>query len=228
MRRVGILVRTDGNEATFLLDERLDIDELSRYSDNKHIVAELRFDDNRTITADQRKKIFALIGDIAYFTGYTKMESADNLKLEYMLKKDVEYFSFSDCSVSLARDFISFIIELCFKFDIPFRDKGLNLNDDITRYLFLCIKYRKCCICGQPANIHHVDTVGMGRDRRKVDNTENRLIALCHRHHREVHQVGQETFDQKHMVQGIKLNDDAIKRLKIGGIIQYEQERDIR
>ena len=215
MNEIGKLKRIKGNEVTFEIENRLDLEELSRFSDSKDIFAELRFDDNRVISAVQRRKIFALFKDIAKHTGFLPFEVEQYMKIDFMIEKNEEYFSLSNCSVTTARNFISFIIELCFKFDIPFKEKGLQLQDDINNYAYLCIMHRKCVVCGKKADLHHVDTVGMGRDRKKVDNSDNRLIAVCREHHQEIHQKGQETFDSKYKIQGIILNDADLRKMKV-------------
>lgn len=215
MYRVGKVVKMEGNTVTFELDEGVDIGELSRFSDGLQPSAEIKFDDNRIITAEQRKKIYALFGDIAIKSGHNPIEIKDWMKFYYMAEYDADYFSLANCSKSLATSFISYLIEFCFEWGIPFKDKGITLTDDASRFFWLCIKYRKCAICGLHADIHHVDTVGMGNDRRKVDHGERRLIALCRNHHQEVERIGQATFDRLHQVQGIKLNDRDLVAFKI-------------
>lgn len=58
----------------------------------------------------------------------------------------------------------------------------------------------------------------MGRRKRKeVDHTEFTFAALCRIHHNEKHQIGITEFKNKYHVIGIKLNQDEIKKLRIGG-----------
>ena len=215
MRVVGSLKKVDGMEIEFQIDERLDLEELRRLSVDGKIIADIAFHDKRAISPIQRKKAYALIRDVSRWTGYSILEAKEQMKVEYILQTGEDWISLGDCSMSEARSFISIVMEFCFEHNIPFKDKGLEMTDDINHYLFICIKHRKCAICGKRADIHHVDTVGMGRDRRKVDNSENRLIALCRNHHTEVHQRGQSEFDSIHHVQGIKVNEATLKRLKL-------------
>lgn len=93
---------------------------------------EVRFDDGRTITAEQRKKAFALINDIAEWSGHLPHPLKELLKIEYMAKTGCDYFSLSDCDVSTARDFISMLIDFCFEKDVPTYDTLLNRTDDIA------------------------------------------------------------------------------------------------
>lgn len=114
---------------------------------------ELRIDDGRSITTLQRKKIYATIRDIFNFIG----DSPEYLKvfLKYMFCEETgeEYFSFSSCSLEIAREFISYILDFALAWDVPLSESGLLRTDDIDRYLFSCIKYRKCCITGNPMRI---------------------------------------------------------------------------
>lgn len=214
MIRVGKLLQISGNKVTFELDQEVDVVELKKKAEN-FIYANIDFYDSRTITPQQRKKVWALVKEIADFTFNKPEVIKKTLKNDFIEKTNVQPFSLSDCSVSVARDFINFIIEFCFEWNIPFHEKAIQLTDDVNTYLFLCIKYRKCAICGKKSDIHHVDTVGIGRDRRKVNNDENRLISLCREHHNEVHQIGQASFDQKHAVQGILVSNKTLKDLKM-------------
>lgn len=75
--------------------------------------AEIRFDDGRHISAEQRKKAYATIGDISDWTGYLPEEAKERLKNEYTVRTGVEHISLSNCSMDTARDFISFLIEFC-------------------------------------------------------------------------------------------------------------------
>ena len=83
-------------------------------------------------------------------------------------------------------------------------EPGLERTDDIDAYLLQCIRYRRCCICGQQADIHHVDAIGMGADRRYVDDSCLRVAALCRKHHTIAHQKGWESFARDYKVYGIE------------------------
>ena len=58
-------------------------------------------------------------------------------------------------------------------------------------------------MCGRPGEIHHVDAIGMGRDRRRVDDRRMRKICLRREHHTEAHKIGQPAFMDKYHVHGI-------------------------
>ena len=108
--------------------------------------AEIRFDDGRHITAEQRKKVHATIRDIADYTGYLPEELKEIMKYQYMISTGEEYFSLSDCSIETAREFINTLLEFALEWGIPLSEDGLNRTDDIERYLYVCIILLKIII----------------------------------------------------------------------------------
>ena len=183
----------------------------------KNYKAEIRFDDGRTITADQRKKTYAIIGEISRWSGYFPEEAKEWLKFYFTaIYGQLEYFSLSDCSVTTAREFISYLIDFCLRYDVPCRDSLKDLTDDIGRYLYSCLVNKRCCICGKPADFHHCEgsRVGMGRDRTEVPLLGVDGMALCREHHTECHTIGEETFCNKHYVYGLKIDDELLEKMK--------------
>lgn len=177
---------------------------------------EIRVDDGRRISSDQRKKIYALCRDVSDYTGHDVEDLKENiLKAGFMIKEDRDYFSLSDVDMTTARYFIEYILEFCFEWDVPLSDKTVVLAKEVNNYLYLCLRYRRCAVCGHHADIHHVDAVGSGRDRNKVDHTKLRMVALCREHHQETHTIGWLTFKSKYRVEGILLNEESLKELGI-------------
>lgn len=168
---------------------------------------EFRYDDGRTVTVMQRKKAYATIRDMAEWTGYSPEEMKEIMKYEFIIRTGEDYFSLSDCSVDLAREFISVLIEFSLEHGIQLSDLAINRTDDISRYLYYCIKHKRCAVCGRPGEIHHVDAIGMGNDRRRVNDSEYRKICLCREHHTEVHKIGLNDFEKKHKVYGIVVRE---------------------
>lgn len=180
---------------------------IKRFSIAGIVKSELRLDDGRTISADQRKKIYATIKDISLHTGHLPEELKELMKYNYMIESGEDYFSLSDCSMTTARLFINHLIEFCFVWDIPIQDSLLDRTDDIGKALWLCLKHKKCVLCGKPADIHHVQAIGMGTDRKTYDDSKHEKIALCREHHSMAHQIGWITFSKKYHVYGIKFED---------------------
>lgn len=169
--------------------------------------AEMRFDDGRTISAEQRKKAYATIRDIADYTGYLPEEQKEWLKVLYIIKTGRKNISLSDCSMDEAREFINVILEHAIENGVELREEGINRTDDIGKYLYFCIKHRKCAICGRDGEIHHEDAIGMGNDRKTMDDSNHKKICLCRNHHTIAHQLGVERFKNNYKVYGIVVKE---------------------
>ena len=180
--------------------------------------AEIRLDDGRCITAEQRKKAYAIMREIALWSGHYPEEIKEYAKSDFLSGYgQIESFSLSDCSMTTAREFINYLINFCLENDVPSRDSFLSLTDDIGKYLYQCLYHKKCCICGKDADFHHCEgsRIGMGRDREEVPNLGLEGIALCRKHHDECHRIGEATFNNKYFVYGIKLNKELCEALRV-------------
>lgn len=196
------------HDGTVLQIKIPDVD-LSQYIvEKKARYAEIRIDDGRTITSLQRRKAYATIRDISSWTGYLPEEQKEWLKYLYIERTGNPYFSLSDCSMDTAREFINTILDYALEEGIPLSERGIERTDDIGRYLYSCIKNKRCAVCGRPGEIHHVDAIGAGRDRRHVDDSGYRKICLCREHHTAAHQRGMKAFEQMYHVYGIVVQED--------------------
>lgn len=158
------------------------------------------------ISPEQRKKIYALFRDISSYTGNSPESEKENMKTLFIQQTHYEPFSLSNCDWKLASDFIEWLINFCFENGIPLSEKPSEMLDDIEKYVRMCLKHKICTICGKPGEIHHWDTIGMGRDRTKVDDSEHRKICLCRLHHTETHTIGINAFEDKYHVYGVLWN----------------------
>lgn len=187
---------------------------INKYSTGNKVDAEIRINDGRTITADQRKKIFATIKDIADHTGDNPEFLRKYLLYDYCSKSGEMPFSLSNCSISQAREYINHILDFVLEWNIPLTDLGIERTDDIDRYLYSCVKYRRCCITGQTgADIHHVDKVGMGRDRQRISHSNLRLIALSRKWHNKVHTEGEGKIFELYKIYGITVGVETLEEL---------------
>lgn len=167
---------------------------------------ELRLDDGRSISAIQHRKIFAIVKDIALWSGHEPEYIRSYLTWDFCKEYGSDYFSLSDVDMTTAKDFISYLIEFCFRLVVPTRDTLLNRTDDIGKYLYTCLLYKKCAVCNSEAELHHTDRVGMGFDREKISHIGLKAQALCRKHHTEAHAMGQTAFDEKYHIYGIELD----------------------
>lgn len=175
-------------------------------------------DDGRTITAQQRKYIYAMLNDIAAHTGHVSDELKDHFKLETLEKTGGNWFSLSDCSMTEANQMIETIIEFCIRWRIPTRDDLATFAPDIEQYMYLCLKHKVCCISRREgAELHHVDHVGIGRKRKEILHLGMRAMPLLQKYHCEVHRIGQKTFNEKYHVFGIPLTQELCEIWKLKG-----------
>ena len=175
---------------------------------------ELRLNDGRTISAEQRKKIFAIIRDISIWSGDDPGCLRKCLTWDFRSMDDIPEFSLSDVDMTTAKDFITYLIEFCFKFGVGTKDTLLHQNDDIERYLYLCLEYRKCAICNAHADVHHIDHIGIGRNRDNIIHVGMLAIALCRKHHQEAEDKGKQFLDDNYIF-GIPLDTYLCKVLRL-------------
>lgn len=156
--------------------------------------------DGKRITVKQRKKIFALVNDIEAHTGQPR---------QYMREMFIDFitflngyskrFSLSDCTRKQAGELIDVILAWTFEHDIPLNYKTSDLMKQDQTFLYLATVHRKCVICGKSnAELAHYHAVGRGRNRRKIDHTDNRVLALCREHHQMQHDMGMDSFNAKY------------------------------
>jgi hypothetical protein len=173
---------------------------------NIHDVS-LRLTDGRTISLEQRKKIYATLKDISLYTGYYPEETKEVMKYYYIQQTGNDYFSLSDCSLLIARDFINVLIDFCLKNGVITSEALSTRTDDIDTYLYQCIRRRKCAVCGKDGELHHWDAIGMGHDRRNYDDSKNKKMCLCRVHHTIAHQKGKQAFERDYHVYGIVVKE---------------------
>lgn len=190
-------------------------DKLGRELQQKQVrTVEVRLVDARTISAEQRRKIYAIIRDISDWNGDEPEWLKEYFKFTFCGEKGLEYFSLSDCEKSIATEFISYLIDFCFYQNIATRDTLLNLTDDINKYLYSCLENRKCVICNKHGEVHHVDRVGMGFDREQIVHIGLRAVCLCRKHHIKAHENENKLFKDNHIF-GIKLDEYLCKKLNL-------------
>lgn len=182
------------------------------------VIAELRISDGREITNEQRKKFYASCKDIADYMGEFPEYVKEYFKFIYCYKNRKESISLSSCSVTEARELINELMDFCIEHGVQLSDTGINRTDDIDRYLYSCLRFRRCAITGKPnADIHHCEgsRVGMGGNRKEISNKGRKLIALSREWHNKVHTEGEEEIFKKYKIYGIELDDFSLKSLKI-------------
>ncbi|MDA9472082.1 putative HNHc nuclease [Enterococcus sp. 5H] len=203
------------------LDETLNLERLNTYykGDLSNVLGSLTLSDPRSFTHKQRALYWALLKDIYNHFGNATTSSHKEFKKMYQVEYDQEISTKNNANTSVEQmnKLIEIVIDFMFEWDVPF-EKGFELLPRNESYFYyLCLKHRKCCICGKHADICHADVVGSGRNRKKIDHSELRFYAGCRGHHQEEHTIGINAFLKKYNITPIKLNYEERKKLKIGG-----------
>lgn len=208
MRIIGEVIKIDKDKKFFYLRVPLE-------NKIKSNLFKVSYINKCSLSNNQRRKIYALIKDISEYIGYPLEVCKMILKLEYMNAFNLDYFSLSTTTKNNARNFITFLIDYILKNDIPCQESLVIRCEDIDRYLYSCLLYKSCAICGKPAELHHNDVVGTGRNRKNISHLGLKATSLCRKHHNIYHNIGEYEFNKKYHVYGIKLDEVLCKRYNL-------------
>jgi hypothetical protein len=188
-----IAIKEENNRTILQVAITAPKEEILKYSLGKEIKGELRFEDYRLITAEQRKKIFSTIKDFSIYTGYDAEYARQLLTLAFCYEMGIEPFSLSNCSLEVAREFINYLIEFCIDNEIPLAETAIERTDDINKYLYMCVKKSICCCCGKQGVVYRLN--------------DSKKISLCNTHYNEAKIKGLKDFEKLYKVYGIKINE---------------------
>ena len=175
--------------------------------------------DSRARTPEQLRKAWALMGEIAAFQGQGKDDTYKEQQLAFSLKSldmlNGELFHLSSATVSKCSAFISMLIELIVENGIPTKDPLYDVCEDITRYVYICTLNKVCAVCRRKAELHHVDHVGAGFNRREICHIGMRCLPLCRGHHTEAHSIGETVFQEKYHLVPIEIDERIAKAYRL-------------
>ncbi|RXE83192.1 putative HNHc nuclease [Lactiplantibacillus plantarum] len=196
------------------------VETVSGSADEYYTYSELA--DTRKARPQQRRLFFALLSDIYTWSGMPTdfLKNLFYLQYEsYTFGKQISLSDTTESSVSDANQLLDLVIDFMFEWHVPFNDGYKLLPREQEYYLFQCCRHRVCIICGNRADIHHVDVIGAGLNRTHVDHTKRHVMALCRVHHSEIEQIGSVAFSAKYHVpvDGIKLDKETLKRIGLKG-----------
>lgn len=217
MRYIAKISELEGYEAKLELLERINLERLeTMFGDLSDIECTITFKDPRSLTDRQRKLYRALLNDIVIWNGDYDSEQLHTIFKEMYFFETGNRISTSKRSSNSKSDMnelLNIVLDFMFQYDVPFK-KGYELLPKLDNwYLYQCCKHRKCAVCGSHADIHHIDAVGSGSNRRNVDHTKKLVIALCRKHHGESHNRGNDDFLATYHLAGIYLDYDDFKAL---------------
>ena len=168
--------------------------------------------DSRRMSDKQRKTCYSLINAISEWSGECADRTKDRMKIKF-LTEDLattadKLFSLSNSPMSLVCAFERFLVRFMLDWDVPCNFSLLQFADDTADYIYSCLINKKCCICGKSgADLHHIDRVGIGRDRHDIIHEGMEALPLCREHHGEAHTTGDKSlFDKYHFESGIQLD----------------------
>lgn len=184
--------------------------------------------DGRKHSIDQHGKVWALIGEIALWAGYKPYESS---QVNAMLKRDfliqrfdrlsaaaIKEFSMSDVDVSTASLYIDWLVEFVLENNIPTKRPVTELCEDVQAAVYSAMMHKRCIVCGQKADLHHVDRVGMGNDRREICHIGMKALPLCREHHQEAHQHGDRGLCEKYHLEPVEIDERIARKYRLGGL----------
>lgn len=177
--------------------------------------AQVILEDGRSISVDQRKKLYATFNDIAVYTGYVPEEVKEIMKCDFIAATGHAPFSLSCVDMSTAREFLQHVIEFCVTWGIPTNDSLLDRAPDVARFIYKCALSKKCCISQKKAELHHLDAVGMGRNRKDIIHLGMEVIPLSAGLHIEAHTIGKKSFCEKYHVFGVKADEEICRTYKL-------------
>lgn len=87
----------------------------------------------------------------------------------------------------------------------------MSLNKQFIEF----VKIFGCGVCNlSPVDAHHLDTIGMGGNRKRDCMEDFSCVPLCREHHQEWHRIGDTSFYNKYEVNLWKVNYKIYKMFK--------------
>lgn len=173
--------------------------------------------DSRPLSDKQRRSCYALLRAISDYTGQGMDPTKEYMKLKF-LAEDLEQtadkiFSLSNAPMSLVCAFQRFLVRFIVDWDIPTTFSLLDMVDDVQDYIYACLINKKCVITGRPADLHHVERVGMGRNREEIIHEGMEVLPLSRKLHQEAHTMSDEDFFEKYHLPGGIVMDKTLCRI---------------
>ena len=217
----GEIIAHDGDLIQVRLIDQLDVETVRKQAVNGRYYVNVEVFEKDSITADQRKHLYALFGDIAEYIGLPLDHVEAERKYRFMLDEvlpELPSLGYNKMKKMTASKFIEHTIMYCIDNNIPFRKENWYLDQATSKMLFALTMKRICWVCGtKGSQLAHYEAVGLGRNRNKVDHTKYHFMCLCHGCHTKQHQMGINHFIKLHHIKPIKLSAEHLKQLNIKG-----------
>lgn len=207
----------DGTYSVVATGVELEQSHIDLLENGYSLIAEVEVPDNKKLSIEQRKKIFALCRDIELHWGEPVESLRKRFQAELEIMNGYEEISLRDCSMRIASELIELIIAFMFHHQIPMRVETSKLLSGDKAMLYWATINRNCVLCGKSnADLAHHYAIGRGANRKKMQHYDYEVLALCRRHHQEQHNIGVKSFDEKYILQDswIKVDDRLNAMLK--------------
>ena len=208
----------DGTYSVVATGVELEQSHIDLLENGYSLIAEVEVPDNKKLSIDQRKKIFALCRDIELHWG----EPVESLRKRFLAELEImngyEEISLRDCSMRIASELIELIIAFMFHHQIPMRVETSKLLSGDKAMLYWATVNRNCVICGKHGELAHHKAIGRGANRRKMDHYGYEVLCLCREHHQSQHDMGVETFDELHHLENSWLSVDERLNKMLKGV----------
>lgn len=188
----------DGTYSVVATGVELEQSHIDLLENGYSLIAEVEVPDNKKLSIEQRKKIFALCRDIELHWGEPVESLRKRFQAELEIMNGYEEISLRDCSMRVASELIELIIAFMFHHQIPMRVETSKLLSGDKAMLYWATVNRNCVICGKHGELAHHKAIGRGANRRKMDHYGYEVLCLCREHHQSQHDMGVETFDKLH------------------------------
>lgn len=188
----------DGTYSVVATGVELEQSHIDLLENGYSLIAEVEVPDNKKLSIEQRKKIFALCRDIELHWGEPVESLRKRFQAELEIMNGYEEISLRDCSMRVASELIELIIAFMFHHQIPMRVETSKLLSGDKAMLYWATVNRNCVICGKHGELAHHKAIGRGANRRKMDHYGYEVLCLCREHHQSQHDMGVETFDELH------------------------------
>ena len=199
----------------------IEIEGVNWYEVNKKAsgVIVVEIEEKEHISNEQRRLLYALWRDYEIYTG-TPLDAVEAwFKYQYMLERNLDHFpslSRGAMTKDMATDFITYTLEYYLNNGIPFAQQDWYKGADLNRVCYAMLMNRICFVCGKEhSDVAHVEAVGSGRNRKKIDHTKHHLMCLCRKHHNMQHEMGINSFMELYHITPIVLSNEDLKQLNL-------------
>lgn len=187
---------------------------------------EIKIIDKRELSDQQRRFIFKLCSEVADNSGIDKELFRAQSMAQNTIQNEVAKSSLQDYSMKDGNMLIKIIINYFIDNDIPLPKKILDDNDyrfDYMQTYNFALK-KRCIVCGRYGEIHHVQSVGMGRDRKTISHLGMEVLPLCRNHHSEAHTIGNKAFMERYHLEPITVDEKLEYLIKRGTLKHWKNQ----